>query len=67
MQCKVFIGPWNQAMDAFNQWAKGKALSRDVLIHTQTYIVYKCGEYSAHITISVYHPDDPVWGAVKLE
>jgi len=61
MQCKIFIGPWNQVMDAFNQWAKGKALSKDVIIHTQTYTVYKAAEYSEHMTITVYHPEEAPW------
>ena len=57
MQCKVFTGPWNQAMDAFNSWAKGKILYKDVLIHSHSLIVYKAGQYSEHLTIVVYHPD----------
>jgi hypothetical protein len=61
MKCKVFIGSWNQAVDAFNVWAKGKALSRDVIIHTQTYVIYKAGEYREHMTITVYHPEGEHW------
>jgi len=61
MKCEVFIGPWNQVMDAFNKWAKGKLLTKEVVIHTNALAVYKAGEYSGYICITVYHPEDPFW------
>jgi hypothetical protein len=51
-------------MDAFNKWAKGKALTRDVLIHTvHTNVMYDTGE--TQIAIVVYHPEDPFWDATQ--
>ena len=66
MKCKIFIGKWYEAQDAFNAWAKGKALTRDVLIHTiciGNENVYTDGR----IAIIVYHPDDPFWDATPQE
>jgi len=60
MKCKIFHGKWYEAQDAFNAWAKGKALTRDVLIHTiciGNENVYTDGR----IAIIVYHPEEPHW------
>lgn len=60
MKCKIFTGTWYEAQDAFNAWAKGKALSREVLIHTvaiRNDNIYQDGR----IVIVVYHPEDPSW------
>jgi hypothetical protein len=60
MKCKIFIGEWYEAQDAFNQWAKGKALTRDVVIHTIP--LSRTPEMTdAWIAIIVYHPEDPFW------
>jgi hypothetical protein len=60
MKCKIFVGIWYEAQDAFNQWAKGKALTRDVLIHT--ICIGKENIYTdGRIAIIVYHPEDPYW------
>jgi len=60
MKCKIFIGTWYEAQDAFNQWAKGKALTRDVLIHEQLY-THSAGTEAPYLMIIVYHPEDPHW------
>ena len=60
MKCKVFTGTWFEAQDAFNQWAKGKALSRDVIIHT----IPLHSAYQSHqqfVAIFVYHPEGQEW------
>lgn len=65
MKCRIFSGPWNQTQDAFNRWAKGKALTKEVIIHTQATVVYKANEYSVYVTITVYHPEHVSWDAVQ--
>jgi len=60
MKCKIFIGTWYEAQDAFNHWAKGKALSRDVLIHEQVMHSHDTAGNTI-MAIIVYHPEDPFW------
>jgi hypothetical protein len=60
MKCKIFVGTWYEAQDAFNYWAKGKALSRDVLIH-ELVLRLRPIDNDAIIAIIVYHPEDPQW------
>jgi 2-C-methyl-D-erythritol 4-phosphate cytidylyltransferase len=60
MKCKIFSGEWYKAQDAFNAWAKGKSLTRDVLIHTISLAPTVERAYDK-IAIVVYHPDDPSW------
>ena len=62
MKCKIFWGKPMEAVDAFNKWAKGKALTREVLIHEQ--IIYIPDDGNTQILlIIVYHPEDPQWDA----
>jgi len=62
MKCKVFTGPWNQTQDAFNNWAKGKALTKDIIIHSHAYVMYKPNtEYSVYVTIVVFYPEAQPW------
>jgi hypothetical protein len=64
MKCKIFFGLWYEAQDAFNAWAKGKALTRDVLIHEQ--LMWTAGEPKTPcLLIIVYHPEDPFWDATE--
>jgi len=60
MKCKIFIGVWYDVQDAFNKWAKGKALSRDVLIHEQVMHTHDTAGNTI-MAIIVYHPEDPQW------
>jgi hypothetical protein len=62
MKCKIFIGEYYEAQNAFNKWAKGKTLTRDVVIHT-VFVGYPQACMSPHIAIIVYHPEDPFWDA----
>jgi hypothetical protein len=66
MKCKIFIGRWYEAQDAFNQWAKGKALTREVLIHT-LHVTPMDGSIPAHIAIVVYHPEDPQYDKTEQQ
>ena len=66
MKMKVFEGIWYEAMDAFNKWAKGKQLNRDVII--QTHLSYDIHmELKPRLTIIVIHPEDPVWDSTQGE
>jgi len=60
MKAKVFDGSMMQAIDAFNKWAKGKALMKDVIIqsHLSTYIN---NPEAVYMTIIVFHPETPYW------
>jgi len=60
MKCKIFYGTWYEAQDAFNKWAKGKALTREVLIHTLPNLS-KLAVEDPEIIIVVYHPEDEYW------
>ena len=62
MKCKIFWGKPMEAVDAFNKWAKGKALTREVLIHEQIIYVPDDGNIQI-LLIIVYHPEDPFWDA----
>jgi len=59
MKMKVFIGEWYDAMDAFNNWAKGKALQKDILIQTGSQYVLTGAGYKHFLTIIVIHPEYP--------
>lgn len=49
MQCKLFHGDASVVVTEFNEWAKGKGLSKDVLIQTDA--------DGAWIFIWVFYPD----------
>jgi hypothetical protein len=66
MKCKIFIGKWYEAQDAFNAWAKGKALTREVLIHTIP-LSKEPALIDSWIAIVVYHPEDPQWDKTEPE
>lgn len=34
MRCIAFVGTGLQAVDAYNKWAKGKWLAKDVIVHS---------------------------------
>lgn len=67
MKMKVFVGAWYEAQDAFNKWAKGKNLSRDVIIHTAAEVYYEGGTYAPNLAIIVIHPEDPFWDKTEAE
>lgn len=64
MICQIFTGTSMEAVDAFNKWAHGKELTRDVIIHEQ--VTYPKDEIRfAQLIIIVYHPDTPEWNKTK--
>jgi len=67
MKMKVFTGEWYEAMDAFNNWAKGKLLNRDVLIQTHDGYVLTGAGYKHFLTIIVIHPEDPFWDKTQAD
>ena len=65
MRCKVFYGTWYEAKDAFNKWAKGKALAKDVIIHTHAPIVFTGPGEDESLMIVVFHPEGEPWEKEK--
>lgn len=64
MKCKTFTGTPEKAADLFNQWAKGKSLTREVIIHTQvTERIEGCNTTSPTLMIIVFHPEGKEWDA----
>lgn len=60
MKMKVFIGKWDAVMNAFNKWAKGKKLSRDVIVHT--HVQFSTPEIPFdYVAVVVFHPDETEW------
>jgi len=66
MRCKTFVGDWYDAQDAFNKWAKGKELTKNVIIHTHTF-PSTLDPYSVRMAIIVIHPDTPEWNRTEPE
>jgi hypothetical protein len=60
MQVTIFDGSMKEVERRFNEWAKGKALTREVIIqsHLSTYIDHPEAVY---MTILVFHPNDDHW------
>ena len=66
MKCKVFCDKnVFTTIDAFNTWAKGKALTREVIIHTL--YVPATATLSDTLCIVVYHPEDPQWDKTETK
>jgi hypothetical protein len=67
MKCKIFYDEAFVAQDLFNKWAKGKALAKDVIIHTQvTERIESCETTSPRLLIIVFHPEGQQWDATHL-
>jgi hypothetical protein len=60
MKMKVFVGKIRDVEVIFNNWAKGKALTREVLIHTHPLPPLRQGE-DDWLAVIVIHPEDPQW------
>ena len=56
MKVKIFYGHPEDVEKQFNTWAKGKALSRNVIIHTVAYPAPE-GGISDYMAIAVYYPE----------
>ena len=56
MKVKIFYGHPEDVEEEFNKWAKGRALSRNIIIHT---IAYPSAiESIPHlVAIAVYYPE----------
>lgn len=57
MQVMIFSGDRSAVQDEFNKWAKGKALTKDVLIQSDA--------DGAYVFIFVYYPEDKWRKAVQ--
>ena len=60
MKCKTFFGNEGEVVVAFNHWAKGKALGREVIIHTQTHYIFD-KVLVPKLSIVVYYPEGLSW------
>ena len=60
MKAKIFYD-----INSFNAWAKGKALTRDVILHTITWERNTPGDTG--FAIVVFHPENDVWDKVQTE
>ena len=58
MKCKLFIGL--SPVSDFNAWAKGKLLSKDIIIHTVSILVPPSKPYS-NVAIVVYYREGSSW------
>jgi hypothetical protein len=56
MKVKIFYGTLESVQKAFNQWAKGKALSRNIIIHSAAYPAYS-QDVPDLFAIFVYYPE----------
>jgi len=62
MKCKVFKGAWYDVQEAFNKWAKGKVLTRDIIIHTQVAErIEGCDTTSPTLIIVAFYPEGSKW------
>jgi len=66
MKMKVFVGKVHDVEVVFNNWAKGKALTREVLIHTHPLPPLRQGE-DDWLAVVVIHPEDPFWDRTETE
>jgi hypothetical protein len=66
MKCKIFIGLYFEAQNQFNAWAKGRALSKYVIIHEQILPINDTFA-DARLLIIVYYPEDDVWDKTQTE
>lgn len=60
MKAKIFYD-----VESFNRWAKGKALTKDVIIHTVAWQRESVSD--SGFAIIVYHPEDPFWDKTGSE
>jgi hypothetical protein len=60
MKLKIFMGRYYDAQREFNEWAKGKSLNREVLIHEQV-ILRSINYLDCIIAIFVYCPESMDW------
>jgi len=60
MKAKIFY-----SIEEFNKWAKGKALTKDIIIHTIVW-ARQHGDDSG-FAIVVYHPEDPIYDQTEPE
>lgn len=60
MKIKTFSGEAGEIVVAFNNWAKGKTLNKDIIIHTSMHYVY---ERVMHLILAivVLYPEGSLW------
>ena len=66
MQLRIFTGTLEQARTNFNEWAKGKSLTRDIIIHEQMIKSVMPGDLSS-VAIFVYYAEGSGWDTPKSQ
>jgi hypothetical protein len=64
MKIKTFTGELGEAEVAFNNWAKGKALNKDIIIHTSVHYIYE-REMHVKLSIVVLYPEGSRWDTTE--
>lgn len=60
MKLQIFSGTEYDVKQQFNEWAKGKALTREILIHEQ--VMHQGLEaYETIFALFVYYPEGSSW------
>lgn len=60
MKCKVFTGEYGEVVVEFNNWAKGKTLNKDIIIHTSVHHIFDT-RLIAKLSIVVLYPEGSPW------
>jgi hypothetical protein len=60
MKIKTFSGEAGEVEVAFNNWARGKALNKDIIIHSSMHYVYE-REMHIKLSIVVLYPEGSRW------
>lgn len=63
MQCKVFAGLIPDAVEQYNEWAEGKWLAKDVIVHTHAAPASPDGKVRPALMIAVFFDEKvhPEW------
>jgi hypothetical protein len=60
MKIKTFSGEAGEVEVAFNNWAKGKALNKDIIIHTSVHHIFD-KRMITKLSIVVLYPEGSRW------
>jgi hypothetical protein len=60
MKVKVFTGEYGEVVVEFNNWAEGKALNKDIIIHTSVHHIFDT-RMIAKLSIVVLYPEGSRW------
>ena len=63
MKCLSFHGRWYEAQNAYNKWAEGKPLTKDVIIHSHAVVNTSNDQIDIGLLITVFFDEQlhPAW------